>query len=591
MNRELTTLKLAVLLMLVFVTAIPVCAQKTMDVSGFTRFDDDLMARVTKPVHDTDEGKLCALIRVVTDLSDLEVRADALGIVQKEEHKGELWLYVPYGAKKLSFTHQGYFPLMYQYPMAIDEGTVYELRLSSLETTDALNQSANTQLFVLTHQPEDAKVFVDDMEVKSEFGVFAAMMSKGDHHYKVTADQYEDAEGSFTLGNQSVRETAKLVPLFGSFQLFTLPENGFTVSINGVEAGVTPFKSGRLAPNSYKVHIAKNKFYAKDTLIRVRQGDDLQFTSTLTSFADSLFYNRELGGRKLSFGVTAGYVMPFPMSSSGGGFTGSAVNYSMGDSRENVDYTSQGGFTVGLFADLKLYKNLYLTAGVNYTMMKYRNTFSEPYDSRIWRTVSNIVYYMNSSTNNYREKYTQSMIEVPVLVSYRFVLTKTGSLHLNLGPYASFGMRSKMEFSGSSEFNGNIYFKNYDNTVDYEKSLGVFSSSDHISGDFDMYKRRQSFGKTVETENSMGNTLYYEEIFDKSPFRRFNYGLKFGFTYELRGFQIGAMYSLQLSNMANNEFWESTRIPITNRTGENVMSGYKHRLNALEIKVGYVFRY
>lgn len=591
MKQKLTKLKFVGVLMFMFVSVTPTFAQKTMDVSGFARLDNDLMARVTKPIRDTDEGKLCALIRVVTELSDLEVRADALGIVQKEEHKGELWLYVPHGAKKLSFTHQGYFPLMYQYPMAIDEGTVYELRLSSLEVTNELNLSANTQLFVLTHQPEDAKVYVDDMEVNSEFGVFAAMMSKGDHHYKVIADQYEDAEGSFTLGNQTVRETAKLAPLFGTFQLYTLPENGFNVSINGSEAGVTPFQSGRLEPGSYKVHIAKEKFYAKDTLIRVREGDDLHFTSTLTSFADSLFYNRVLGGRKLSFGVTAGYVMPFPMSSSGGGFTGSAVNYSLGDPREDVDYTSQGGFTVGLFADLKLYKNLYLTAGVNYTMMKYKNTFSEPFDSRIWRTVGNIVYYTNNSMNNYQEKYTQSMIEVPVLVSYRFVLTKTGSLHFNLGPYISFGTQSKMEFSGSSEFNGNIYFKNFDNTVDYDKSLGVFSSSDHISGEFDMYKRRHSFEKTVETENSMGSNLYYEEIFEKSPFKRFNYGLKFGLTYELRGFQIGAVYSLQLSNMANDEFWESTRIPITNRTGENAMSGYKHRLNALEIKVGYVFRY
>lgn len=589
MNHKLTKL-FAVLTMLLTVVT-PACAQKTMDVSGFTRLDDDLMARVTKPVRDTDQGKLCALIRIVTDLSDLEVRADALGIVKKEEHKGELWLYVPYGAKKLSFMHEGYFPLMYQYPMAIEEGTVYELRLSSLETTDALSQSANTQLFVLTHQPEDAKVFVDDMEVQSEFGVFAAMMSKGDHRYKVMADQFEDTEGFFTLGSQPVRETAKLAPLFGTFQLFTLPENGFNVSINDHLVGVSPFKSGRLDPGSYQVHIAKEKFYAKDTLIRVREGDELQLTCTLTSFADSMFYNRELGGRRLSFGIQAGYIMPFPMSSSGGGFTGSAVNYSLGDSREDVDYTSLGGFTVGLFADLKLYKNFYLMAGVNYTMMKYKNIFGQSFDNRILRTMGSNVYYINSSTNNYEEKYTQNMIEVPVLASYRFVLTKTGSIHINIGPYVSFGLNSKMKLSGSSEYSGNIYLKNYDNTVDFDKALGTFSSSDHVSGEFNLYKKRQSFEKTTETSSSIGSTYTSEETFTESPFKRFNYGLKFGLTYELRGFQIGACYSLQLSNMANDEFWESTRIPITNRTGENLMSGYKHRLNALEIKVGYVFRY
>ena len=159
-------LKSLTVLLMATVSMVTVDAQKTMDVSKFTRLDNDLMARVTKPVRDQDEGKLCALIRVVTNLTDLEVRADALGIVQQEKHSGELWLYVPYGARSLSFAHEGYYPLLYQYAEKIEEGTVYELRLSSMQTTDAMAQNTNTQLFVLTHNPDDATVYIDDMEVK-----------------------------------------------------------------------------------------------------------------------------------------------------------------------------------------------------------------------------------------------------------------------------------------------------------------------------------------------------------------------------------------------------------------------------------------
>lgn len=583
--------KLALVLLMAATSFVTAEAQKTMDVSKFTRLDNDLMARVTKPVRDHDEGKLCALIRVVTNLSDLEVRADALGIVKQEKHSGELWIYVPYGARSLSFSHEGYFPLLYQYAESIEEGTVYELRLSSLETSEAMAHNKNTQLFVLTLNPEDATVFIDDMEVNSEFGVFAAMMSKGEHTYKVTADQYEDAEGSFVLEDQPVRETAKLNPLFGTFQLFTLPENGFKVSINGSEAGLSPFKSGRLEPGSYKIHIEKEKFYPVDTLIRLREGDEIQLTCTATSFADSLFFNRELGGRKLSFGVDVGYVMPFPSSSAGGGFTGSAVNYSLGDSRENVSYSSKSGFTVGVFADLKLYKNLYLMAGVNYTMYKYTNTFNQAFDPRIVRAYTNsTVDYAETYTNNYEEKYTHSMIEIPIVASYRFVLTKTGSIHLNLGPYISYGLSSKIKLSGSSDYNGNTYFLDINGEPDFTIPAGTFSGSDHVSADFNLFKRVQTFNKTIES-GGLGYTYDLEEVFDKSPFKRFNYGLKIGATYEMRGFQFGVTYSLQLSNMANDEFWESERIPLFNQTGANAMSGYKHRLNALEIKVGYVFRY
>lgn len=67
------------LVMALFITAFSK-AQSTMDVSKFTRLDNDLTARITKPVRDNDEGKLCALIRVITNLKDIEFRADALGI-------------------------------------------------------------------------------------------------------------------------------------------------------------------------------------------------------------------------------------------------------------------------------------------------------------------------------------------------------------------------------------------------------------------------------------------------------------------------------------------------------------------------------
>lgn len=89
------------LVMALFITAFSK-AQSTMDVSKFTRLDNDLTARITKPVRDNDEGKLCALIRVITNLKDIEFRADALGIVKTEQHNGEVWIYVPYGANTTS---------------------------------------------------------------------------------------------------------------------------------------------------------------------------------------------------------------------------------------------------------------------------------------------------------------------------------------------------------------------------------------------------------------------------------------------------------------------------------------------------------
>lgn len=584
-----TLLKQFVLLLLALMAVTTAKAQKTMDVSKFSKIENDLMARVTKPVRDKDEGKLCALIRVVTNITDLEFRADALGIVQKEEHNGETWLYVPYGAKSISFSRQGYFPLLYQYALPIEEGTVYELRLSGYETaTDGSSQQLNTQMFVLTHHPDNATVYVDEMEVPTEHGVFAAMMSKGDHTYKVVAEQYEEAEGSFSLADQPLRETVNLQPLFGTFQLFTLPENDFNVSINGQKAGVSPYKSERLEPGSYRVHIEKEKYYPIDTLIRLRAGDNLQLTCTLTSFADSLFYNRELGGRRVSFGVNVGYLLPF-VSSSASGFTGSPLNYSLANGDEDVSYSSQSGFTIGLMADVKLYKNFYLIAGVNYTQYKYSNKFSHTFPDFTVRTINNKVYSGEMATD-FTEDYTMSVIEVPILASYRFVLTKTGSLHLNFGPYISYGLSAKMKFSGTADVNGEVY----DRTIGkkYDTNKGTFMETNHMSGEFDLYAKTAGFTKVVESGSNLGAEQQSDYDFEESPFNKLNFGLKLGVTYELRGFQLGIGYNLQLSNMANKNFWESSRMPVfNNQVGDNNMSGYKHRIHSLEVKLGYILRY
>ena len=578
-------LRTIVLLVAAFI-ATSTMAQSTMDVSKFTRLDNDLTARVTKPVKDNDEGKLCALIRVITNLKDIDVRADALGIIKKEQHNGEIWLYVPYGARSLSFSHDGYFPLMYQYTDNIDEGVVYELRLKNYASGEAVAASSNTQMFVLSHNPDDASVFIDGMEMKTENGVFAAMMSKGKHTYKVEAQQYAPQEGEFELGSDVVRLDAKLRPLFGTFDLFTLPAEGFNVSINGKYVGTSPYKSGRLKPGDYRVHIVKEKFYPVDTLIRVREAESKRITCTLTSFSDSLFYNRQLGGRRLSFGITAGYAMPMISASSGGGFTGSAINYGKGNSEENADYKSGTGFTVGLLADLRLYKNLYLMSGVNYNYYKWSNEVSGVlYDQVVSSTASFI--NMGDQNFNFKENYTMHSIEIPLLLSYRFVLSKTGSLHINAGGYVTYGFSTKLKLAGSID-TPIRQFKREGNSQGQLIRDDLYMNS-IVEANINMYTKQHMLTETYKA-GDMGNSDDY--IYNAgTPFKHLNYGLKAGITYEIKGMQLGINYKLMLSNMANANFWESSRIPALLSKGDNNMSGYKFKINTLEIKLGYILRY
>ena len=493
MNQKRTLL--TVVMALLF--AIDIMAQSTMDVAKFTRMDNDLTARVTKPVTDTDEGKLCALIRVITNLKDIEFRAEALGIVKQEQHNGEIWIYVPYGARSISFAHEGYFPLLYNYTENIDEGVVYELRLKNYTSAEQATANTNTQMFVLSHNPDDASVFIDGMEVKTENGVFAAMMSKGKHTYKVTADQYEPQEGEIDRQGEVVRRDAKLRARFGTYDLFTLPVQGFNVLVNGKQVGTSPYKRGRMEPGKYKVRMEKEKYYPVDTIINIRQAEHQSYTCTLTSFADSLFFNRQLGGRRLSFGVTAGYLMPNVSVSSGGEYAGSAINYGKGNSEENANFSSASGFTVGLLADYRLYKNLYLMAGLNYNYMKFKNKQSGIFYDYQW--YANESYLgIGDYSYDFVEDYTMHSIEIPLQLSYRFVLSKYGSLHINAGGYLNYGLSAKLKLNGTTLGEGNFYERIGDEPGDFRTTIKPTSST--RSANIDLYSKVQSFINNDGTE-------------------------------------------------------------------------------------------
>ncbi len=561
-------------------------AQRTLEVTGFARQDNDLMARVTHPVRDHDEGRLCALIRVISPLDGLTVRADGLGIVEQREEQGELWLYVPYGARSLSISHPGYVPVMFRYPYPIEEGTVYELRVSAPEGTQA--PSASTQMLALTVRPEQAQVWIDDVEFPVENGVVVASMSKGDHTYRVEASMYEDKEGEVTLGDVPVRENVALFPLFGTISVNTLPEHGFEVSANGQALGLSPIKAFRCDPGTYRLHLAKKNYHAVDTVVRLRAGEELDLNIRLTSHADSLFYNRRLGGRRVAFGVRAGYLQPMVSTDAKGGFTGSVINYGLGNSRENVHYSGQIGFTAGLIVDIRLVKNFYLQTGLDYNYIRYTNKYASKESEAVLASTLTTVT-VGTRTNAYTEQYTYHELQLPIMASYRFVLSKRSSLHINLGPYLSYGMTANMKLNGSTDSHGWMY-NIKGGKPDMSHPQGEIKSNFHWTGDINLFSSSQKLTKIEENGSDLGYEQTPRFKLKSAPFKRFGYGLSAGVVYELSRFQLGVRYSLELSNRANAAFWQSNRIPLFTTPGDNQMSSYRHHIHTLAVTLGYVLR-
>lgn len=315
-----------------------------------------------------------------------------------------------------------------------------------------------------------------------------------------------------------------------------------------------------------------------------RQTAGVMITQAPRMAQDIIFPDSKIvGGRNISLGISASYYMPFVSTSAGGDYVGSVVDYSLGNSSENASYKSATGFSVGLFADIRLYKNIFLIAGANFSQIKYSNSFNR--QTTLTIPYSSYQYQKGEVQNSYKEDYTHTMIEVPILASYRFKINNVSHLQLNFGPVLNFGLSAKMKLSGMTDGEMMHIYNATTNTIADNSNYLHHTSS---VADFNLYKSEVQWTESYTSGNK--NDVLHRDVFSDSPMRKFNYGLRLGIAYEVAGIQFGLAYTMMLSNMANDGYWANKRLAILNES-TSIMSGYKHRINTLEFKIAYTLRY
>lgn len=296
-----------------------------------------------------------------------------------------------------------------------------------------------------------------------------------------------------------------------------------------------------------------------------------------------------VGGRRLSFGFSAGYVNPMIGTSASSKRILSPVNYMQGPDAKSADYTSSGGFNIGAFADLCLYKNLYLIAGLDFIYYKYKNEFSE--SMKIILPQTSKYYLKGEGEGSFKEEYTMMNLEIPILASYRIPINKKSHFRINVGPVIDFGLSSKLNLSGRTNgetfyrykiLNGNKTNERYDNYT-YESHL-------NYSGLFNLYSGKAN-SEITNAYNDAGVNIPKYTVDEVSPLNRINFGLRCGIGYEYMGISISAHYQFMISNMANQSFWDDNRWTIFRGNDEYRMRGYSQRNNLLLITLGYTFRY
>lgn len=213
-----------------------------LSVESFKRIDNDMDARIY--AQNDQNGHKTALIKVVIGMEGFDFDVGIMGVTYILVQTGEIWVYVPAGVKRLTIRHPRYGVIRnYVFPVAIEEATVYELRLrlpAQPATDSPTVQKPSEQQ---KHEGDEANKANEDKAVRQPADTVATDVATTDS--LVTAVKTEQADRPRKERRQKGKLKVGMVaaahydPIGSAFDA----EAGVTIGSNVVAAGLTTLTS------------------------------------------------------------------------------------------------------------------------------------------------------------------------------------------------------------------------------------------------------------------------------------------------------------------------------------------------------------
>ena len=267
-----------IILWFVLISLLSLHAQaQRLSVASFKLLERDMTARITDPKIDQN-GDKCAIVKVVTAQTGFVFEGGMLGIIATVRKTGEYWVYLPYGAKRLTIKHDKLGVLRnYFYTETIEKATVYELVLTSGKVVTVVEEPEIENVYLtITSTPTDADVYIDD-QATGKRTPFSQKLSQGRHSYRVSKEMYHTEAGVFVLSAEEGRKAivANLKPQFGSLSIQTTPESGAEISLESLPTGkTTPCTLEKVPSGERRITARKQWYETKTVIVKLADGEN-----------------------------------------------------------------------------------------------------------------------------------------------------------------------------------------------------------------------------------------------------------------------------------------------------------------------------
>jgi hypothetical protein len=230
MLQHISIFKIFIWMICASVSVSTISAQQ-INVEKFIFLENDLDARVTYPKKDQN-NEVCALIKVVTKHTGFSFDIGSLGVVASEQKTGEIWVYIPRGAQKITIKHAQLGVLRnYIFPMPIESANVYEMLLTTADVEIVVKEKIiETQWLVITTEPTGANVFINDDYLGKT--PYQGQLPAGDYNYRIENPQYHTQAGKIKITDKKEVLNFNLKPNFGNIYISSLPEAGMQIYLN-----------------------------------------------------------------------------------------------------------------------------------------------------------------------------------------------------------------------------------------------------------------------------------------------------------------------------------------------------------------------
>lgn len=286
-NKTLVVVKRTIMLFALCVVCFCASAQ-SITVKSFKALPMDMTASSLEGKRIDQNGQVAALIKVVTTQTGFTFEGGTLGIVDSKQTSGEVWVWVPRAARKITIKHQEFGVLRdYYYPVEIEAERTYEMVIITEKAGSGNKPGLRQQYLAFQITPPNATLEVNDQawEVGSD-GTAMKFVNFGTYTWRVQAPDYHPDAGKITVNdpNNTQIVSVDLLPNFGWIEISGegLLE-GASVYIDKAYVGKAPFKSEAISSGQHIVRVSKERYEAYTEMVTVKDSETTKISPVLNA--------------------------------------------------------------------------------------------------------------------------------------------------------------------------------------------------------------------------------------------------------------------------------------------------------------------